>query len=332
MNTIERHLRVRHGLTLIELLVVIAIIGILVALLLPAVQAAREAMRRMHCSDHLRQIGLALHNYHNVHKSFPMGTYWSGDTSQRLPIARYREGFTWGVRILPYLEQQALYGKLDTETTWAAIGSAGPRLQDNLAVIQDHGDIEIYRCPSDPLDGLIDHGSPQHPGGRRIAYPFCNYAGVADSINRLQYIPGNTQPPYTFDGNGMLINAKAIKFRDVLDGAANTLFVGEVKGGIKQHNSDRDWIGFGWCEDQLADFREPINGESSRDQSYWWPGHADAAGLSNGAGYASHHVGGTHMLWVDNHVGFLSESTDLMLLRDMATRDGGEVIAGRISR
>src|SRR5512135_122792 len=98
-----------RGFTLIELLVVIAVIGILVALLLPAVQAAREAARRMQCSNNLKQIGLALHNYHDANKKFPFGSRGGSSWAQ----TGIKDGTNWRVSILPYLEQTALYSKLN---------------------------------------------------------------------------------------------------------------------------------------------------------------------------------------------------------------------------
>src|SRR5687767_6993146 len=121
----------RQAFTLVELLVVIAIIGVLVALLLPAVQAAREASRRMQCSNNLKQIALALHNYHDVHKTFPPAY---------IPDADGKPMHSWRVLILPYIEQQPLFTQYDFNEPWN-----GPN-NSRLANIS----IPVYHCPSEP--------------------------------------------------------------------------------------------------------------------------------------------------------------------------------------
>ena len=145
-----------RGFTLVELLVVIAIIGILIALLLPAVQAAREAARRMQCSNKLRQIGLAMHNYHDTHRVFPPGAIAFVDSC---PPSGYRaqdQGPPWSVLILPYIERMSLYQDFDFSGTFSA------RLSDNGSnQALQFTPMATFQCPSDPLplthiDSLCD--------------------------------------------------------------------------------------------------------------------------------------------------------------------------------
>ncbi len=133
------------GFTLVELLVVIAIIGILIALLLPAVQAAREAARRMQCTNNLKQIGLAMHTYHDSLRSFPLGS------------SRASDGFTWYSFILPYMEQRPLYDVLKPDARAIPAATAGTPIMTQLG---------MYRCPSDSGDLL----NPHYKG-----YPTANY-------------------------------------------------------------------------------------------------------------------------------------------------------------
>jgi prepilin-type N-terminal cleavage/methylation domain-containing protein/prepilin-type processing-associated H-X9-DG protein len=242
----------KHGFTLVELLVVIAIIGVLVGLLLPAVQAAREAARRMSCSNNFKQIGLGVHNYHATYKQLPIhmsgsgsgpiaGSWWEpGDDSSRRMLSIF-------VGLTPYIEQQALWEQisnpsvvdLSNPTTvrspaWPAMGPT-PTDEDNM-----HGtgvnlrntsyepwmtEIPTLRCPSDPGSGL--------PGMGRTNYAAC----LGDAIDVQQ--DGTYQANLNNANNantirfrsaarGMFVSRYRGKFRDVLDGLANTIMGGEI--------------------------------------------------------------------------------------------------------
>ena len=146
----------RPAFTLVELLVVIAIIGILIALLLPAVQAAREAARRAQCSNNLKQIGLGLHNYHDVNRTFPFA-FMVDDTTLNVQV--------WGTRILPYIEQNALYqnyhNTVPSFNEATALGFSQPEVNDNLAVIRT--ELNAFVCPSTPQSDRTYNGAL--PGG-----------------------------------------------------------------------------------------------------------------------------------------------------------------------
>ncbi len=247
--------RASSGFTLVELLVVIAIIGILVGLLLPAVQAAREAARRMSCSNNFKQIGLAMHNYHSAYKQLPRqngGTgleigrrsWWEGSTTTN------NEELSALVGLTPFIEQQALWEKIANggiETaTWNG-NNALPGLAGTLGAWQPMGpnprldrdggasrrfvpwvtEIPTFRCPSDPGFGL--------PGGGRTNYAVClgdSWTQVWDhgpKEHNLQDPPNNWRPEwFAASDRGVFSRKRDTKFRDILDGLANTIAAGEI--------------------------------------------------------------------------------------------------------
>ncbi|MDP6554755.1 MAG: DUF1559 domain-containing protein, partial [Pirellulaceae bacterium] len=169
--------RKTRGFTLVELLVVIAIIGILVALLLPAVQAAREAARRMSCSNNLKQIGIALHNYHDTYKTFPPDAIWWGGnrktglsrTTNNAGVSGGQRNYTWIALILPFMEQQPLHDRIDFKV---------PGLRQNIGNNTELQSVVLpaFLCPSDPTYGdkpqAGDSTSPQ-------GFGYTSYAGNA---------------------------------------------------------------------------------------------------------------------------------------------------------
>lgn len=189
------------GFTLVELLVVISIIGVMVGLLLPAVQQAREAARRTSCINHLKQIALACHNYQSVFRKFPPSA------TLDLSVTNTKNNGSWGVhgRILPMLEQGSLYEKVDLSIGW-----------DSQSVI-DGVQVEPYYCPSDPGSGMIRVFDDQRPSLYPTNYGF-NFG--------TWYV---YDPKTKKGGDGMFYPDSFLSFRDCLDGAANTLLVSEVK-------------------------------------------------------------------------------------------------------
>jgi len=294
--------RIAHksrGFTLIELLVVIAIIAVLIALLLPAVQQAREAARRSQCKNNLKQIGLALHNYHDVHRCFAPG--WiqmqnaSGYTVNPSPTglqiyASDSPAWGWGAFLLPYIDQAALYA----ETIGKQI-----RLQDvdgagQLAMTP----IPTYRCPSDT--GPTVRGTD----ATLLRTATSNYAGSAGH----RYLTSDTNAANNAAGGkpgettGLFWGHSKTQLRDIIDGASNTIAVGEA--AYVQHGvvfGAKVWAG---CQkagdtecidDILASGRAPINTSSSdinvRHESF-----------------NSLHAGGAHFVFADGSVHFISEN------------------------
>jgi prepilin-type N-terminal cleavage/methylation domain-containing protein len=206
--------RFRLAFTLVELLVVIAIIGVLVALLLPAVQSAREAARRTQCTNNLKQWGLALHGYHGAHETLPAGCLWP-------------TGWGWRALSLPYVEQENIHNIVKQENHWDITVACWERgaLPVNHAG-KKH--LDLLYCPSDPLAGETSkwNGSEFHVS---------NYLGVSDQRRAVETL-GRSRL-----GDGTFYFDSEVSFGHILDGTSNTLIVGEV--GI----NSRDKWGYGIC-------------------------------------------------------------------------------------
>ena len=225
----------RVGFTLVELLVVIAIIGILVALLLPAVQAAREAARRMQCSNNLKQLALAVHTYADANQSFPSG-YICNASQAKNQLGHERSHWSWGALVLPFIEQKPLHDQLQVgpRPLWVNLSSA-----TELAALR--APIQAFVCPSDPGPALNDFNeqyadNPADPnaawydhrvtpnGTTMIAIAKSNYVGVAETnvsttppVDPVQYGPPG----------GVFFQNSGTKFGDITDGTSNTLMLGE---------------------------------------------------------------------------------------------------------
>lgn len=297
-----------NGFTLVELLVVIAIIGILVGLLLPAVQAAREAARRMQCSNNLKQIGLSLHNYHDTYQKLPPGIV----TSNQL---------AWGTMILPFMEQGPLFDSL------SAAGAFDEPWEDILAVTTNgvgtsaplaQTPVSAFICPSDPGGEL----NLKQGGTGGIYFAKSNYVGVFSAY----YNPSN---PTATNGSGgsdrpsVFTDNSATRFRDILDGLSNTLIVAErcTVGGP----SGSLWIGYqndfgGSITGSISQFQVRLRMErSSNDTDY----------VINGSSVynpSSLHPGGAQFIRGDASVTFVSETIPLRVQAALGTMDGGEVI------
>jgi len=319
--------RRNHGFTLVELLVVIAIIGVLVALLLPAVQAAREAARRSQCSNNLKQIGLALHNHASAHKDFPAGRLGC-DTQAGNPCAGVaaadRLGPSFFVAILPYLEQQSLYNQYSLDgfvgAPWATRAGGDiswvSRYRDALATRP-----EVFVCPSDTApvcgepDGFLIVGESHYlPFGTCAATG--NYAGVMASMEG--------PPSNSYDvkmGSGSFLYLRKLRPRDITDGLSNTLFVGEAVVSNTASGGAIVWS-LGYRFSTLRTAVNPINTPTGRGILTTASGRVPM----NGA-FQSQHPGGSQFVFGDGHVGFLSENIDhLRVYAALATRNGEEVI------
>ncbi len=296
MDTKPRSL---HGFTLIELLVVITIIGILIALLLPAVQAAREAARRLQCSNNFKQIGLALLNYESARGSFPPAMIY-------IDSPRWFVSPTWSAFILPFMESTSLYEQYNYSQGFSSPGDGFVVYGEPTNVLVGGYRIASYVCPSDPQDEILDMGT--RGNGGRILWWKTNAGGVADSYSawessQLYDIPIR-------NGDGMMLNRKAIQISDVKDGTSNTLFVGEVTGAGAGSKTGRSWSHFGAYTTYFG-----INGPGTI------PGDGSYNQMLND-GFSSYHPGGCHFLMVDGSVSFLSQNVAYNVLTALATRNG----------
>lgn len=287
MELLSKNVNRKKGFTLIELLVVIAIIAILIALLLPAVQQAREAARRSTCKNNLKQIGLALHNYHGTHNIFPYGyntVPFPGCTDGTEDI---RTG--WGFFILPFIDQAPLYQYCNTNgasdcpiwhTTTALIDTAGTGAR---AIIP------VYNCPSDPMGGINTDYSPNNMGKS-------NYKGVTlDATNQARAFG---------------TSAVTTRIRDITDGTSNTLLIGEA--GTKDSYVGGVWMGV------ISDVHD--NMANVNNTTTW------AINGTEGDAFNSVHTGGCHFLMGDGKVRFISENINRDLYSNLGTINGGEVI------
>ena len=241
------HVRIRRGFTLVELLVVIAIIGVLVGLLLPAVQAAREAARRMSCSNNFKQIGLGLHNYESAYKQLPFhgaGTHASpGANIWSATPASSNHRLSFLVGLLPFIEQQALWEQISNplpgRTATLPWNPMGPS-PGHIAYGPWATDIASFRCPSDPGQGL--------PALGRTNYAAClGDSGYENRDGLLWGVRFGNPVPYPSPTSFYYENARAAHrgifrshdkcaFRDVLDGLSNTIMCGEIATDL----GDRD--------------------------------------------------------------------------------------------
>jgi type II secretory pathway pseudopilin PulG len=333
------------------LLVVIAIIGVLVALLLPAIQAAREAARRSTCQNNFKQVGVAMHNYLSARKTFPAGTEYRGepqancpDTPQPSGLGNAFSGFGWGTFILPYMEQQTVYDRLqlkdlsDPQKDGVWQGSDGTVVEgkNNWAGIAQI--VEAYICPSESnFEKWVDAGTDDggHFGMEAWDWPLSNMGGVADTRKGLC---SRWQP--NAQGNGMLFNYSNIKPAEVSDGLSNTYFVGEMVSAKGYDLGGRSvWVGPTWVTRSVSDIRQGINGPYSlpggRDdtvdpidgEGVYGSGNRHAEYFAS-HGFSSWHPGGAHFLMGDASVQFVSQDTDRLVTCASASRAGAEVLGG----
>ncbi len=217
------------GFTLVELLVVIAIIGVLVALLLPAVQAAREAARRTQCGNNLKQLGIAMHNYADVFQSFPIGHMFRGHFDGDPNDVDGGTGFSWGSALLPFIEQANLYSQFDQR--WPVSNSNPTR---NLTLAQTY--LPAFACPSDLkpknwTDGAVTNSATS-------SYKACgsSYNGWAGGG------VGSTPNPNRFNGLFDRDNRKPLRFAEITDGTSNQFMIAECKWKMDNGGRNRGRI------------------------------------------------------------------------------------------
>ncbi len=318
---------------------VIAIIGILVALLLPAVQAAREAARRSQCMNNLKQFGLGFHNYHSAQNKFPAG--WVEDNrptrADRLP------NFLWGAILLPQLEEQALFDQLDFEKK-STHGTPGGVIE-NIDLIGTP--LGIYRCPSDQAES-----GTQEIAGNGSFTPFipalaisnyvasgtsclvCNYGQVPDTSDgggsTLAYcreLPTNAPLKKMTKQNGALFRNSETSLKDITDGSSHSFLIGERRSGEVTLGNGNTY--------RYQSFWPTLPGPSSNQQACY-AGLAIAATrfeqalsapMINGHpfGFASEHAGGVQVAYCDGSARFLTSDIDEFTVEYLVRIADGEV-------
>ena len=319
----SRFFRPLHGFTLVELLVVITIIGILIALLLPAVQAAREAARRMQCNNNLKQIGLAMHNYESANGAFPPG----GMT-----------GHSWWMAILAYIEQNNIYDRLDLSSVNSGwLGGGGTGNAANIALLRNKT-FSFMSCPSSSLPPLALSNSEQDFANVQSA----TYVGIAGS---KLHTTAATVTANTADGiisrGGVLVAFKCINMAEIKDGTSNTMMVSEQSDWLSPEPGGGDrayyigdcradcWHGFpmGAQADNrifnLTCVYHPLNMKSTA-------GYGVLGNCGPNTPLQSVHPNGVQSLFADGSVQFLNESLDLNTLYHLADRDDGNAVTGAL--
>jgi len=314
--------QVPGGFTLVELLVVIAIIGTLVALLLPAVNAARESGRRLQCANNLKQTALAVLSFEVCYGAYPASTGYYLDR-QRI-VQKYPgwsgsvSGVSWTVLILPFADQQGLFDALKLDGD-ASPNGQGIFNQQNWPYIKQT--LPLYLCPS-------DHSSGQFKNNVWMAVPatielgVTNYKGVLGPHNlgnssifgglpdcSNYYLYGTPSCSGTFWRHAMLA---PVKIASITDGPSNTLIIGEV---LPDYDDFTYWAE---CDGTWASTAPPLN---------WMPNpNVPWANWPNQMGFRSLHPGGGQFAWGDGRVTFMSETIDQAVYRGLSTRRGGEEV------
>ena len=304
----------RKAFTLVELLVVIAIIGILIALLLPAVQAAREAARRSQCTNKMKQLGVALHNYLDTHECFPPSEVANRQCRYARPTAPPTDP-TWVyeamnlnglVLLLPFLEQQALHDEFDFNYAFStyihsAVASPPPLAGGGLGPNGTIGDRDTpapFACPSDPEPGYQ----------RRTNYDFIAPHTPWDCARWKTYNPLT---------RSMFADGSACEPRHVLDGLSNTAAMAETFRACCCNGSNADWARRSYCMNGVLLGRRPPN--NTQMWISWWSPPADCHDRYNGQRLADYsnsgswHPGGLNIMMGDGSVRFLSETSDATL-------------------
>jgi len=319
----------RKAFTLIELLVVIAIIAILIALLLPAVQQAREAARRSTCKNNMKQIGLALHNYHDVFSSFPIGTRGPGLCT----------GTNWRASILPYLDQAPAYNQLTWGGDFCGAFSGTNTILNSFRV-------PGYSCPSNP-QGTDSYQNTSNNNGHGQAIDYIGIAGAyLDPASRSNLCSPLTNQQSYICSNGIFAANEAFKIRDVTDGTSNTIISGEQSGQVASLARDvrtgyfGGWSGFtrSYRASEMLSTGTGTHGTMDlygtgittfRDG---YKINADSVGSGGQQVYRgnlvlnSYHVGGVHALLADGAVRFISENIDFGTLKNLGVKDDGNVL------
>ncbi|QDU49254.1 hypothetical protein Pan110_15730 [Gimesia panareensis] len=281
----EQHQVHRAGLTILELLVVMGIISLLAGLVMPAVNTARESARKIQCVNHLRQLGVALHNYHDAYTRLPAG--WRRDQEQKT-------AYGWAATLLPYLEQSQLANLIDFESAVDSVNNLEAREMT----------LTIFRCPSDVADNrflLFEEVGGHETSGLKshtsmIELPSTNYLGVY-GISDPDAVPFQS-------GEGIFMQDRFLRFSECQQGLSNILMVGERTA----RKLPSTWLGI------------MLQGEDATGRlvgnAYLGPNRTDADECE----FDSRHPGCVNFLWGDGHVKSISDSIDAGTYRRFASR------------
>jgi prepilin-type N-terminal cleavage/methylation domain-containing protein len=317
----------RRAFTLVELMVVVALLGLMVAFLLPAIQAARESSRATACRNNLKQFGIALINYESVHKHFPKGAEGRFDPAlSPAPMI----GLSWWARILPFLEQADIADELDR--TGANPGYV--QLNSHNGAVANGFAPAFWYCPSSPVEKFVT------AGGFQIAAP--TYAGISGATNEDGFPEPRVSKCCRSDGQisggGLLIPNAVILVRQITDGLSNTILVGEQSNYCYTNAGQpkRTAAAFvnGWLTGTRALGVPPNYGDwltpsynlatvrySLNERRYDLPGIYEDIGANNPL--LSAHFGIVSLLYGDGSVRAMADSLDVQILKAAATRDEG---------
>ncbi|MEX1230633.1 MAG: DUF1559 domain-containing protein [Planctomycetaceae bacterium] len=325
----------RKGFTLIELLVVIAIIAVLIALLLPAVQQAREAARRTQCKNNLKQLGVALHNYHDAYTVFPYGYNGYGTTGYTDPGGCYRVYGSWPIYLFPYLDQTPAYNSVSPYLGRDCRAINITEIETNLAATYAAGK-PVFYCPSEAADMVTNYSWPWDtevisPNVASISsYAGCTGPNTSGDCAAFSYptngLTGLTGLPLcqfigyhfredespTSRTKGLFAQNKGRKaIKNVIDGTSNTIAIGEITFSRNGVGAVTNSLMGGWTHASTAGL---IN----------WPGATHSWGSASS--FRSYHEGGAQFLMTDGAARFISENINASVFGGLGTIAGDEVI------
>lgn len=328
--------KTQTAFTLVELLVVIAIIGVLVALLLPAVQAAREAARRTQCQNNCRQFGIALHNYHDIHKQFPSNTEWTLSKKHDGTLTKNTDiQGNMLLKLMPYIEQQNLFGGLNFK-----FSESDKNINDQFLLRPELGGtvIPLLRCPSDGFPQIVNiiyEGQP-----RDVAITnYCPSIGAQETFSFTNSCP---DPKGNEFKNGSWISYQAnapevtsgifaregwaASIREITDGLSNTIAMGEVLPECNYELQSQGW----WSPKITYVGTAPeINYDSCTPTTPAYPAKQTCATFFNwntSAGFKSRHQGGANFVLADSSVHFITDEIDYINYQRLGDRADGQTV------
>ncbi|MDO4584354.1 MAG: DUF1559 domain-containing protein [Planctomycetia bacterium] len=327
----------KRGFTLVELLVVIAIIGMLVGLLLPAVQQAREAARQMQCSNHLKQMGLAAVNHETMHGSLPSGGWGAGYVGDADLGFGLSQSGGWAYSLLPFLEQQALW-------SLGGDGEIEPNdVQENGAATRAQTAVTVFSCPSKRPPILYPYtGNKLLNQAKMASCMKGDYAGNAANGSATWYASTTPKAPFTTYAEGMrypgstsvsqtagvIFQKSTISYAEIPDGSSNTFLIGEKYVSSDHYTSGRA------TGDDLTLYCGPDNDTYritaySSDKLHYAP-RQERSGLDSGQHFGSSHSGTVGFVLCDGSVQRISYSIDPRIYSYLGRRNDGEVVSPQL--